>query len=324
MTEDIRPEAIPEEGTTSFKPGARLKKAREMQGLSFDQVVAELRLSRRILAGMEADVYTDLPEPAFVRGYMRRYAQLVKLAPDDIAARFDQAYAADTATPPVDARPRNPIQLMGDLARPRLRTGKLLSWLSFAAVLVLGAGFFLTRQAATPVADSVLAVPADRALAEGVPVESVATDSVSSVAVSVPSAEAVVASSAASTAAPQVLPSPSGPARLPAPVGVPVPSPRQEPVPPALLRPAAAAASVATDTLLIALTAESWIKVVDADGRELAAGNYPAGKPVALSGKAPFSVNLGNAPAASLGINGRNVDLRPHTRGAVATLTVNR
>lgn len=314
MTEDIRPEAIPEEGTTSFKPGARLKKAREMQGLSFDQVVAELRLSRRILAGMEADVYTDLPEPAFVRGYMRRYAQLVKLAPDDIAARFDQAYAADTATPPVDARPRNPIQLMGDLARPRLRTGKLLSWLSFAVVLVLGAGFFLTRQAATPVAD----------VAPEVATENVAPSAPVSGEVSSPETGVSLPATGSAVPAtpPQVLPSPAGPARLPAPVGV--PGPRQEPLPPALLRPAAGAASAAPDTLLISLGSESWIKVVDADGRELAAGNYPAGKSVALVGKAPFSVNLGNASAASLGINGRNVDLRPHTRGAVATLTVNR
>ena len=72
----------------SFMPGQRLKKAREVRGLTVDQVAKELHLSQRFVTAMEADAYKDLPEPAFVRGYMRRYAQLVKLSPDDIAGKF--------------------------------------------------------------------------------------------------------------------------------------------------------------------------------------------------------------------------------------------
>ncbi|MFN3397914.1 MAG: helix-turn-helix domain-containing protein, partial [Sulfurimicrobium sp.] len=88
VTDEIAQDAGRAEGSPE-RPGARLKKAREARGFDVAKVSAELRLSQRIVAAIEADLYRELPEPAFVRGYMRRYAQLVQLSPDDIAARFD-------------------------------------------------------------------------------------------------------------------------------------------------------------------------------------------------------------------------------------------
>ncbi len=286
VTDDIRQDAVPVDGTPE-RPGARLKKARELRGLDVPRVAAELRLSQRIVNLIEADSYGELPEPAFVRGYMRRYAQLVQLSPDDIACRFDQAYAADTETPPVDARPRNPVQLLGDLARPRLRVGRLLSWLSLLLVLILAGGVFwsqLDRQPAAPVA--VVALPPE-------------------IDATVRPAERVAAPSPVGV--PAVAPAAGVPAVLPAPAS-----------PQSIVAPASG------DRLLLVLSAESWVSVREADGRELASSNFPAGRTLTLDGRAPFAVNVGNAPAVALTINGRAVDLAPHTRGAVATLTVNR
>lgn len=301
MSEDISPDVGRDGGDyLSYKPGQRLKKARELRGLSLDQVVAELRLSRRIVEGMEADDYSALPEPAFVRGYMRRYAQLVKLSPDDIAARFDESYAADTATPEPDVRPRNPIQILGDLARPRLRVGRLLSWASVAVIVLLVVGVFWARQnnsvpapaveeaAQTPVAPTVAAPPA--------PVSEVA-----------PVQETVAAS--------DVLPAPSGPAVLPVPVGSSAAAAPAAPVP---------AAAAGPDALVVVLSADSWVSVRDATGRELVSALRKSGETISLTGSAPFAVNIGNAPAATLAINGKPVDLKPYTRGVVATLSVAR
>lgn len=288
VTDDIRQDAVPVDGSAE-RPGARLKKAREARGLDLPRVAAELRLSPRMVGLIEADSYRDLPEPAFVRGYMRRYAQLVQLSPDDIASRFDQAYAADNETPPVDARPRNPVQLLGDLARPRLRVGRLLSWLSLLLLLVLAGGVFwsqLERQTAAPQAVVALPPEIDATVR---PAERAATPSPLAVSVLTP---------APAAGTPAVLPAPASPQSIVAPA--------------------------ATDRLLLVLSAESWVSVRDADGRELAASNFAAGRTLALDGRAPFAVNVGNAPAVMLSINGRAVDLTPHTRGAVATLTVNR
>jgi cytoskeleton protein RodZ len=72
---------------------------------------------------------------------------------------------------------------------------------------------------------------------------------------------------------------------------------------------------------VITLTAESWLSVQDAM-RSLVSELHPAGQTLTIKGQAPFQVNIGNAPAVSMTINGKPVDLRPHTKGAVATLTV--
>jgi len=306
VSEDISPEAGRDSGDyLSFKPGQRLKKARELRGLSVDQVVSDLRLSRRIVEGIEADDYASLPEPAFVRGYMRRYAQLVKLSPDDIAARFDESYAVDTATPEPDVRPRNPIQILGDLARPRLRPGRLLSWVSLAVIVLLFAGFFWVRQ------DNSISEP----VVESVETPVAPTAPVPTAAVTIITAPTVTAAPDNTAVAMDVLPSPSGPAVLPPPVG----AAAQRAVVPAPLSPAAA-----TDALKIVLTADSWLSVRDASGRVLVSTLRKSGETLNLSGAAPFAVNVGNAPGVTMSINGKAVDLKPHTRGAVAILSVTR
>lgn len=294
MSENISPEANHDSGDyLSFKPGQRLKKARELRGLSVDQVASDLRLSRRIVEGIEADEYAALPEPAFVRGYMRRYAQLVKLSQDDIAARFDQSYAADTATPEPNVRPRNPVQILGDLARPRLRPGRLLSWMSLVVLALLFAGFFWARQDSSPSAPE-----AENVVVPALPVTSTV----------MPTAETAIAD--------DVLPSPTGPAVLPPPVGAGAATSTL----PVLPAPVAAEG----DTLKVVLAAESWISVRDATGRELVSGVRKSGETLNLNGAAPFAVNVGNAPGVTISINGKTVDLKPHTRGVVATLSVAR
>lgn len=304
MSEDVSVEGRDNGEYLSFKPGQRLKKARELRGLDVDQVVAELRLSRRIIEGMESDDYRELPEPAFVRGYMRRYAQLVKLSPDDIAARFDESYAADTATPEPDARPRNPIQLLGDIARPRLRLSRLLLWVSIAVVVLFVVGFFWSRQDDAPVSE----VSASAATAVEAPVP-VVTTVVTTVAAAPMAAETLPA---------DVLPAPAGPAILPMPVGV-ASAPVAEPV-----ASSSAPSPIGADNLKVVLTQDSWLSVKDAAGRTLVSALRKRGDALELSGAAPFAVNVGNAAGVVMTINGKAVDLAPHTRGAVATLSVAR
>lgn len=311
MTDDIssigdtREEGASEADYLSFKPGQRLKKARELRGLSVEQVAKELHLSLRFVTAMEADDYKQLPEPAFVRGYMRRFAQLVKLSADDIAGKFDQCYAADGETPEPDSRPRNPIQLLGDIARPRLRIGRLLSLASVGLIVMLvlgslfwnGVGSHRTEAPHEPAAP-VATTAADAALP-------VATTAVA--AVPATQAPAPVASTEMN-----VLPSPTGPAVLPAPVApVTLPSPASSPLP------------AVADTLVITLVAESWVSVRDA--RQMLVSELKrGGQTLTLKGEAPFTISFGNAPAVTLSLNGKPVDLKPYTQGAVASFTLKR
>lgn len=71
-------------------PGQRLKAERNNQGLSEDDVSASLRLSRSYLRALEADDYERLPEPTFIKGYLRNYAKLLGLPPEELAGAYER------------------------------------------------------------------------------------------------------------------------------------------------------------------------------------------------------------------------------------------
>ena len=77
-----------------------------------------------MLEAIEKDSYKDLPEPVFVRGYLRLYADLVALPSADIIARFDEYYTADTGRSP-QVRLQSPQQQhLPDISPRRLPTVK--------------------------------------------------------------------------------------------------------------------------------------------------------------------------------------------------------
>jgi len=85
-TDDTAP---PDPGVNS---GERLRAARERAGLTIEQVAARLRLAPALLAALENGRREELPPAAYVRGYLRSYAQLLGLDPQDFAkARLGEA-----------------------------------------------------------------------------------------------------------------------------------------------------------------------------------------------------------------------------------------
>jgi cytoskeleton protein RodZ len=200
----------------SFLPGERLHKARELRGLSIAQVAQELRLSERYVRAMEADDYSSLPESAFVRGYMRRYAQLVKLSPDDIVARFDESLTGSRADELRAEKRRNPLQLLGELSQRRVRWPQLLGWLSAAfIVLLLLGGLFWRAGASRPNVQGSTDTPMTSAPAMAPAVTAPVIMPLS------PAASGVLPAPAAAST--DVLPSPAGSSvvALPAPVAAP-------------------------------------------------------------------------------------------------------
>jgi cytoskeleton protein RodZ len=62
--------------------------------------------------------------------------------------------------------------------------------------------------------------------------------------------------------------------------------------------------------------------VVDGSGRTLISRRYQAGEVESAVGKLPMSIVVGNAPATKLAYNDVNFDLAPHTKVAVAKVTL--
>lgn len=83
-------------------PGERLARARQEQGLSTGEVGRQLKLSPGQIEALESGDYGSLPGPIFVRGFIRNYARLLKLDPEELL----RAAAADL--PPAAASPEPP------------------------------------------------------------------------------------------------------------------------------------------------------------------------------------------------------------------------
>lgn len=73
-----------------------------------------------------------------------------------------------------------------------------------------------------------------------------------------------------------------------------------------------------SDTLIMQLTAESWIEVYDVLGEKLHVSLAKPGNVIRLTGTAPLSVKLGNARAVSVNFNGKYFDTSKYTKAGVA------
>jgi cytoskeleton protein RodZ len=77
------------------KPGLQLARIRQGKGLSQEYVAGKLHLRVRIIELLEADNYQLLPEPVFIKGYLRAYAKLLGVASEPLLVRFDHHHQPD-------------------------------------------------------------------------------------------------------------------------------------------------------------------------------------------------------------------------------------
>ena len=70
--------------------GALLKKAREEQGLSLQDVSDYLNIRKGLLTAIEEGDYDELPATAYTLGFMKSYALYVGLDPQQVADQFKQ------------------------------------------------------------------------------------------------------------------------------------------------------------------------------------------------------------------------------------------
>ncbi|MCO5200937.1 MAG: helix-turn-helix domain-containing protein, partial [Chloroflexi bacterium] len=59
--------------------GETLRLTREHRGLSIEQVAQDTRISVRFLEALEAEQFDELPAPVYVRGFLRSYANYLKI-----------------------------------------------------------------------------------------------------------------------------------------------------------------------------------------------------------------------------------------------------
>jgi cytoskeleton protein RodZ len=67
---------------------------------------------------------------------------------------------------------------------------------------------------------------------------------------------------------------------------------------------------------------DSWVEIRDKKGKVLLSRLNPAGSEAEVAGQPPFNVIVGNAPEVQVFYNDHEFDLEPHTKVAVARFTV--
>jgi cytoskeleton protein RodZ len=68
--------------------GARLRQAREAQGLAIDDVAQQLKFAPRQIESLEQERFDRLPGPTIARGMVRNYARLLRLDPEPLIERM--------------------------------------------------------------------------------------------------------------------------------------------------------------------------------------------------------------------------------------------
>lgn len=91
----IDTQADKDANTEASSYGQRLRKAREALGYSVDEVAIELHLARDVIIHIEQEAEGSLPNPIFVRGYLRAYAKLVNVDAEQVIAAFNKVCAPE-------------------------------------------------------------------------------------------------------------------------------------------------------------------------------------------------------------------------------------
>jgi cytoskeleton protein RodZ len=281
----------------SATTGPRLKAERERRGLSSQKAADELHLDAWVIDALEADDYERIGPSVYVKGHLKRYAELLGLPAAEIVAGYQsRAQAPQPPAPqPVNASPRTDAPAMTQLPwRP-------IAGSVGAVLLIVGVLWWKPwhhRGAARAAGETLAANPSAAS-------DYSATDS----------AGAVVTSATAPTLSPAPAPGPSAAplwASSPSltPPGAAAATRTSRAAPPSSSEPDATA-GMGRARLRLSFSADSWVDVHDAAGRRVFAGYGRANSVRTIAGMAPMRVYLGFASGVQLEINKRAVAIGP-------------
>jgi cytoskeleton protein RodZ len=122
-------EGAPEEVTPTKTQipglGDFLRREREKRGLSHEQIAELTRLRRHMVAALEEEAWDRLPQPVFVKGFIKSYAKALGLDQKEVLDLYEQAPPPESETPKLVLETR--------------RASKRPLFLIFAVAVVLGA-----------------------------------------------------------------------------------------------------------------------------------------------------------------------------------------
>jgi cytoskeleton protein RodZ len=297
-------------------------------------VAGQLHLGAAVIGALERDDYSNLPPPAYVRGYLRSYARLLDMPEGMISDAYQRLQIAT----PVREFDRTGAARQATIRDRRVRWATYLVILAVVALPIIWwqtQGSFRFWEALSTAslpkgqpAVHHLAAPGETGSPEANPAAPPATTDVAPLEVGdmgatapgsgapgVDESEVAAAETAEMSAEPDAGTESSLSEQAPADTA---PSPQAAAASP----PAAQDGTIRPDQLVLRARADSWVSVVDADRRRLIYRVLSAGSEQTLKGRAPFRVVLGNPNGVSVDYNGNAVDAQRYAREGVARFEV--
>jgi cytoskeleton protein RodZ len=263
--------------------GARLQQARERLGFTRTQAAEKLHLEARTIEALETENFAALGASVYIRGHLRRYADLLGESAAQIDAQYCQRPHA-TSAPDLSSVPR---QLLGG---GNARAPKLGPWPAGLAAAALAVAVLIWW--------ALHSTPRNTPAASTAVTETIKID---------PSPALTDTTAPASTPAPAPVAAAAPPAANEHPAApTAVPARDKNPLALAAATPAAGAVPV---QLSLRFSGQSWAEVYAADGARLWAEVGQRGSSQDLQGLAPLHVVLGDPAAVAINLNGRGVSL---------------
>jgi len=283
-------------GTAMGAFGDRLRREREMRGITLDEITESTKISRRHLEALESEHFEQLPGGVFNKGFVRAYARFLGIDEDQAVADYS---AASNEQP----EPENkfPLEIHEEPKRelnPRRSKVPLVFALAALVGVLVGYGFWMkSKQHASATVEPRPAAPAS--------------------AVTEPKAQAPAPqpeiSSSAEPAKTSTDSAPSKPATKPVPQEV---AHETEAVQPSSGHTSTAAGDVSADpspssavkenALFVQIKAkeDSWVSIV-ADGKSVMQRVLTADKQKKIKAGKSVILRTGNAGGIEVSFNGR-------------------
>lgn len=285
-----------EESSAPSSPGTQLRQARESAQLSLEDVAAETRMTLPKVRALEADDYDSLHSDTFVRGYLRTYAKLLKLDPEDLL----RAYRQERINAGLEEEPEeSPLQIT--VTQPGRPLWHFAVWilLTLLGLLVLSI-WFLDNKPEFLSGPSPLTSP-ETSIASSPSLEEGGDDAPA------PTGDSLELNATETTGAESGVETDASPEPL---IDEPETDNAQEAAPEVTRMAQTARPELGDlDRLQLTFTEECWLVVTDARGDVLHTDLVQPGESLSLLGVAPFGVKMGNAPAVQMSLNGEPVDL---------------
>lgn len=322
--------------------GAILKQHRESQNVSINQVANQLHLDNRVITAIENDDHDGLPDPIYVRGYIRSYCKFLKLDTEEMLQLYKENVHRDD--PEIIPEIKYPTQSSSS-DKPVKAFTYLISLGLVLLVITWWQSNFIVSNPATSQPDTTGSTTSEQNVTDIQPVEPLEE---------IDLGEYLPVSGELQTSPTDLAISPGtgetlvlDPFNLPDENNVEVDEQIIEDIsehfiPESNFESGLSSSSdtiqsdepdtdeeesnyvpsTGPDELELTLTADSWIEIFDVNEQKVYFDLGRTGEQLTLFGTAPFDILLGFAQGVSIEYNGEPVDQAPFTRAGVARFTL--